>query len=490
MTRTLVPSDPYPLLHDIRTGINRGFTYGLFGEAEQFMPQARTLGARFMRVNLFWSQIEPEPGIFVWDAVDTFLDQLQEGDEAWVTVCSSSPWATRRATRFLPSSPAEDIDRYRGFVSRLVRRGQGRVRFWQCEVEPCIPLLWSGTASDYIAHLHAFHDAVKQAAPDALIALGGAVPGAMLADDQGGNRLWIDYFDRILRDGGKDFDLFDMHPYGDPYAIPALIEACHKQMAVHGYSKPIAASEYSGPMPTSFPANLEHLTDVLDTYRRQFQGLIPVAAGGARESPAQPAMANLYERMATLPPTLQMFMTGCSPDLERKRHRLNGSDMVMRTIFLLSTGVRRAAYFQLAPDERDRPDRRTIRALMFGKFPLMDYDGEKIGRRHPTADTFELMSRHLEGVCEVRQIKLTEHPDLYIFDVYREQRGPLLIVWRRCDDVNGEETSPISFSWQWPVPTAHAVDACGAGVPVELTGGRLHLPLSDTPVFVTMREKE
>jgi hypothetical protein len=93
------------LLPDIRLGVVRGTTYGLFGAAEPFVPHARALGARIVRVNLYWSPIEPEPGRFAWDAVDALLDQLEPGDEAWVTVCSSSPWATRRATRWLLASP-------------------------------------------------------------------------------------------------------------------------------------------------------------------------------------------------------------------------------------------------------------------------------------------------------------------------------------------------------------------------------------------------
>ncbi|WP_433432805.1 VC0807 family protein [Nonomuraea sp. CA-141351] len=111
------------LLGDLRTSVNRGATYCLFGSPDRFMDQARALGNRFVRVNLFRSQIEPEPGTYDWT-----------------------------------------------------------------EIEPNIPMLWSGDPDDYLAHLSVFHQAVKQADQGALVALGAAVPGAMTAYNATGPR--------------------------------------------------------------------------------------------------------------------------------------------------------------------------------------------------------------------------------------------------------------------------------------------------------------
>ena len=100
------------VLADARTypgapfGINWGLIYGAQGQAETFMPQLRALGAGIARVFFFWGKVEPDPGHFDWDVVDGFLEQLQPSDEVWITVNSSSLWATRRATDFLPPSPA------------------------------------------------------------------------------------------------------------------------------------------------------------------------------------------------------------------------------------------------------------------------------------------------------------------------------------------------------------------------------------------------
>src|SRR4051812_48565050 len=92
-------------LTETKLGIVRGISYGLFGPADEFMPQLRGLGARLARVYVYWDQVEPRPGEYGWDVVDAFLDQLDGTEEVWVTVCSSSGWATRTPTNFLPPSP-------------------------------------------------------------------------------------------------------------------------------------------------------------------------------------------------------------------------------------------------------------------------------------------------------------------------------------------------------------------------------------------------
>lgn len=457
-------------METLRTGVNRGATYGLFGAPEPFMHHVRALGGRFVRVNLFWSQIEPEPGRFDWHVVDALLDQLQDGDEVWVTVCASSPWATRRATRFLPASPAKDPAAYARFVGELVRHACGLVRFWQCEIEPNIPMLWSGDPDDYLAHLRVFHQAVKQADPGALVALGAAVPGAMTA----GNAQWTVYFDRVLAGAGDWFDVFDLHPYGDPYQIPALVEACRRQMGAHGYDRPIAASEFNGPMPTAFPANLPYLREALTVHRGQFLGETPIAEEGVLESRAQPSVTALYERMGELPRTLRMFLDGCSPELEARRFRMTGSDIVTRTMLLLAAGVRRTAVFQLAPESPYEGSRHTVRTLMFGTFALMD----SAGVPHPTAATVALLSRHLRDVTEVRRLHVKGSPGLYLFGLQPE---PRLVAWRRA----GDDEPPVPFDWPWPLPTAHAVDAFGADVPVKVADGHVHLSLSSTPALIT-----
>jgi hypothetical protein len=76
---------------DIRLGVARGVSYGLFAAPDEFVAPSRELGAALVRVYVYWSQVQPEPEAWDWTTVDALLAQLTDEMEVWVTVCSSSP---------------------------------------------------------------------------------------------------------------------------------------------------------------------------------------------------------------------------------------------------------------------------------------------------------------------------------------------------------------------------------------------------------------
>jgi hypothetical protein len=484
------PYPPTPTLSEIRLGVARGVTFGLLGAPEVFLPQVRQLGARTVRISLYWSQVEPEPGRFVWRVVDAFLDQLSDDDEAWIQVCSSSTWATRRpATRwFLPPSPANDPDQYRRFVSELVRHCAPRVRLWQCENEPCTPLLWSGTAAEYLTQLDTFWHVVKQADPTALVILGGAPPNAIRqAAVAGADPQAVAFLEHLLRDGADRFDVFDVHLYGDLYTIPATIQACRAWMARFGYQRPVVAGEYNGPLPLAFSEVWPHLTDVLPTLRALVTaepGVLSKLSFEAPQGPDEPAMLALYQRINSLPPALQMFMGGCPPQLAAKRDRGNCRDLVVRNLLALAAGVRRTVCFQLAQEAPGTVSPYHVMDLLFGKFKLLDYQGATLAHPTPAADTLALLARQLDGLTQVRRLHTPQQPDTYVFQVSRAGRGPLLVAWQRHDGFDAEDQPPTPYSLDWPSPGAVALDVFGAPVPAQLRNGRLRVPLSATPVFV------
>ena len=61
-------------------------------------------------------------------------------------------------------------------------------------------------------------------------------------------------------------------------------------MRAFGYERPVVAGEYNAPWPNLYSEAVE-------------------------------AMTSLYERTASLPPQLQMFLRGCPPDLEARHNR-------------------------------------------------------------------------------------------------------------------------------------------------------------------------
>ena len=155
-------------------GVVRGISYGLFGPPDDFGEGARGLNASQVRAYVYWHQVEPEPGRFDWTLVDRLLGQVAGWGRLWLTVCSSSPWATRTPTTFLPPSPPKDLGAYTRFIAELVRHCDGQVDYWQCENEPSNSgLLWAGTAEEYAEVLARFGSAVRSVPSAGRVVLGG-----------------------------------------------------------------------------------------------------------------------------------------------------------------------------------------------------------------------------------------------------------------------------------------------------------------------------
>jgi hypothetical protein len=100
-------------------GAGWGFLYG-YGEvpALSYMPELRQIGGGLTKVYLFWNQIEPQKGVYNWQAVDAFVEQLANPEEGLISLFSSSLWGAQRPAALLPASPARDLENYFHFVHK------------------------------------------------------------------------------------------------------------------------------------------------------------------------------------------------------------------------------------------------------------------------------------------------------------------------------------------------------------------------------------
>ena len=467
----------------MRIGVVRGISYGLFGKPDEFVPQARDLGASLVRGYLFWGQVEPEPGRYDWSAVDALRDQIGDGMEVWITVCASSPWGTRTPTDFLPPSPPKDLARYGEFVERLVRRFGGRVRYWQCDNEPSnTGLLYAGTADEYVAQLRTMYRAVKAADPGASVVLGGCGYDVLSGAEGSEPRR---FFDRVVGAGRDSFDVFDVHLYGPPERIPEFVGTARRLLATHGLDKPVVAGEHAGPLLFEFP-DLEPILQ--QTMMSAFaddpgtQSTAELVERAAQETPERRAMRALYAKADELPPRLRMLMADCPPDLAVRRHRINARQIAQRTVLALAEGVTLTAYWNLAPEAPAEVDPYQVMHLLFGKLPLLDYRDGVLAHRHPAADAFALVATLLRDAERATPI----HADgLRAFRVDRGEAGPLLVAWAERDPFDGENAPPLPARLPWRAATARAIDVFGTPLTVTPGGGEIRLDVSVTPVFVT-----
>jgi hypothetical protein len=473
-------------LPGIRLGVVRGISYGVFGRPGEFVPQARALGAGLVRAYLYWGQIEPEPGRYVWDTVNALLDQLDGDEEVWITLCSSSLWATRQPTDFLPPSPAHDLAAYGEFVRRTVRHCAGRARYWQCDNEPSnTQLLWAGTAAEYVTQLKTMYGAVKDTDPTAAVVLGGCGYDVLSSEIGSEPR---QFFDHLVRAGRDDFDLFDVHLYGDVTAIPAYLDTARELMRAHGYLKPVVVGEYAGPVPFEFPEVGPVLQQTLAAAFAEApatQSKEELVEREQQETPERRAMGALYDRMPDLPPTLQMFLEGCPPEVEALRDRINCRQVVMRNLLALAGGVRRTVYWNLAPEVPEPVDPRQMMHLMFGKLPLLAYEDRSLTTRRPAAEAFALLVDELAGVESVHRLPVAGRPTVYAFEVQRADRPPLLVLWDHRDQVAGENEPAVRVDVPWNAPAATSVDVFGEAHATSVRDGELSVDVSITPLFVT-----
>ncbi len=457
-------------------GAGWAFLYG-YGEipAATYLPQLRQLGGGVTKVYLLWNQIEPKKGQYDWKAVDAFANQLQSPEEGLIALFSSSQWATRQPSAILPPSPAKNPDDYYRFVYDLVKHCKGRVRYWQNDSEPNNPIYWSGTKEEFVAQLKVFYRAVKDADPSAVVVAGGydglfSPPGTPPFPNQ---EVGLSFFDYVLKEGRDAFDVFDLRLYIDPYTITGRVEFIRQKMRALGYDKPIISTEYGGPNLFEFVENLQYVPLVISWSQA-------VAKGDEKGLPANP-IAQLYEKMSTLAPQTQMFMLGCSPELDAKYQRIQSRSLVMRNLLAFSAGVQKTLYWQFLDAHGDQDDMMT---LMYGKIGLVGMQDGVLKKRTPTAEAFQRMAAALQGVRAVKRVEVPGKPSLFLFEVDRGARGPLFVAWERRDAFSGEDSPATPYDWPWTAKGARATDALGANVPVQVNDGRLSLAVSVTPIYI------
>lgn len=213
---------------------------------------------------------------------------------------------------------------------------------------------------------------------------------------------------------------------------------------------------------------------------QQTQGTRELAERAKQETPERRAMASLYERMPSLPPQLRMFMDGCEPELEAKRHRINSRQLVMRAVEAMAGGARVANYWNLAPEVPGYHDPLQMMHLLFGKLPLMTYESGVLGKRRPAADTFERLAGFLSDVDYIGAVPPEGTVRLFIC----RGRTPKMIAWHERDAFDGEDLPPVPATLPWAYPTATVADVFGRTAAISPRDGRLELELTDTPLFL------
>ncbi|HPU83918.1 MAG TPA: beta-galactosidase [Candidatus Latescibacteria bacterium] len=173
---------------------------------------ARDAGIKWTRDELGWGGIQPERGVWKWEAFDRAIRLTQEhGIHTLGLLCYSAPWAaTHRTADDKPSVVSlPDLSAWKEYVFRTVERYRETIRVWQMWNEPNISVFWQPKPDPrgYAKLLVAGAEAARAADPTCWIV--------------GCNTSTVDLaFDRVVfEEGGWDStDIIGVHPYRYPHA--------------------------------------------------------------------------------------------------------------------------------------------------------------------------------------------------------------------------------------------------------------------------------
>jgi len=195
----------------------------------------RDLGARWIREEISWANLEPGKGVFNWGLMDAALTQAAQAGfgiigmllttPGWARVSDCNSRITRNGGALNYWCPPANPQDFADFVAAAVERydgdgindapGSPRVAAWQIWNEPNNWATWPGEAHEYGAILAAGYAAAKAADPTALVATGGVYvfDGGTRT---GGNRDGLEFLGAAFTAvpaAQTSFDALAIHPY-------------------------------------------------------------------------------------------------------------------------------------------------------------------------------------------------------------------------------------------------------------------------------------
>lgn len=200
------------------------------------------LGKRLLRETFRWHLIEPQKGVFRWEAVDALVaDAESAGFEIFPILMAAPAWAGGSDST-IGAHPPEDPADFGAFVSAVVSRYKGRIKYYQFWNEPNMPRFFGARKAEpaeFVALLKAGYEAGKQVDPGAVFIMGGVT---RIKADSG-------YLAAVFKAGALDAcDRIAVHLYADTVAaFEEEMAVVWKAMSTAGRSKPVWVTETGWP---------------------------------------------------------------------------------------------------------------------------------------------------------------------------------------------------------------------------------------------------
>jgi len=260
------------------------------GNASANIGHIKALGFDWMKAQMPWKSVEPNPGYYRWDVWDQLIGAYHaDGIKILISIVKAPNWARPSNTNFSVEGPPADPATYASFVGQFSGRYCGKVQAIEVWNEQNMFYEWGGEPLDaarYMSLLRSAYQAIKSACPGISVVSGALTPtgvnnGSIAIDD-------VVYLQQMYQAGLKSYcDAVGAHPSGYNNPPDARV----------GYTNP-AEPSCKGHRSFFFRETLEAYRNVMVSFGDANKRIWPTEFGWA--STAYPAPGYEYAYNNTL----------------------------------------------------------------------------------------------------------------------------------------------------------------------------------------------
>lgn len=213
-----VSRGPSPVVHlhgEDRWGTTVALQQYRTNEAlEQALDRLGRLGVTWLRQPIPWAEVEPQPGVYVWEPWDRLVRAAASRGFRLILVLDTSPaWARRESDT--PFAPPEDARHLAAFAAAVARRYGPLVDAYQVWDEPNVRPHWGNALADpagYADLLREVTPVIRAVDPGAVILTAGLAPNG---EPGGFNMSEVRYLRGLYQAGAAPyFDVVAVKAYG------------------------------------------------------------------------------------------------------------------------------------------------------------------------------------------------------------------------------------------------------------------------------------
>ena len=173
-----------------------------------FRSVADDLGLGWVKHQVRWEEMEPQPGDIDWSILDFVQASAEKFDiKLMLSIVTAPDWAREPGVDLEKHGPPADAQTYADFVARILRRYPGRIHAIEVWNEMNIDREWTSvhglSAGNYVALLRRTYETVKAIDPGLIIISGALSPtgwndGIVAYDD-------FSYMEQLITAGMLDW---------------------------------------------------------------------------------------------------------------------------------------------------------------------------------------------------------------------------------------------------------------------------------------------